>query len=184
MMDRLLNTVYRWMQGFIPCLLIVVMAGCRAQAPVVITEDTDSTGTSIRETDTQKEVSADWQANMQQFYQSWQEKLTSITGEWQREEYSKPDSTGTQYKTATVSGSFGGTQKEQSRDSMTVNIDLQGVQTEITRVNERLDEMAHVLSNLSAERKASISWWQAALMCLGGLLAVGVLIKLFWRKLP
>ena len=184
MMDRLLNTVYRWMQGFVPCILLLLMAGCRAQAPVLITEDTDSTGTSIRETDTKQEVSADWQAEMQQFYKSWQEKLTSITGNWQREEYSKPDSTGQQYKTATVSGSFGGTQKEQNHDSMTVEVDLQGVQSEITRVNERMEEMAHVLNNLSAERKASLSWWQAALMWLGGIGLVYVMGRLFWRKLP
>lgn len=184
MMGWILNKAYRWMQGFVPCMLLLLMAGCRAQAPVLVTEDTDSTGTAIRETDTQQEVSTDWQAQMQQFYESWQEKLTSITGEWQRDEYSKPDSSGTQYKTATVSGSFGGIQKEQSHDSMTVEIDLQGVQTEITRVNERLDEMTHLLSNLSAERKASISWWQAALMCLGGLLIIGIAIKLYWRKLP
>lgn len=184
MMGWILNKAYRWMQGFVPCMLLLLMVGCRAQAPVLVTEDTDSTGTAIRETDTQQEVSADWQAQMQQFYKSWQEKLTSITGEWQREEYSKPDSSGTQYKTATVSGSFGGTQKEQNHDSMTVEIDLQGVQTEITRVNERMEEMAHVLNNLSAERKASISWWQAALMWLGGIGLVYVMGRLFWRKLP
>lgn len=184
MMGWILNKAYRWMQGVVPCMLLLLMVGCRAQAPVVVTEHTDSTGTAIRETDTQQEVSTDWQAQMQQFYESWQEKLTSITGEWQRDEYSKPDSTGSQYKTATVSGSFGGTQKEQNHDSMTVEIDLHGVQTEITRVNERLDEMAHVLSNLSAERKESLSWWQSALMWLGGIGLVYVTGRLFWRKLP
>lgn len=182
-MRKLLDRMYRWMESFIPCVLLF-LAGCKAQAPLVVDSDTDSTATIKQEENRHTEATSSVDRESQQYFQRWQEMLTSWQGSWKFEQYSPPDSTGQQYRTSTVTGTFGGTKKEQSRDSLVVTEQMQGLRTEVTDMSRKLDRMEQTIRSLDAERKASISWWQAALMWLGGIGLAYVAVRLFWRKMP
>lgn len=184
MMEKLLERAYRWMQSFIPLVGILLLLGCKTQPPLKFEEQTDSTVQTDREVTTDREISTSLSEELERFYRSWSEKLTETVGSWQRDEYSAPDSTGQQYKVATVTGTFNSIGKEHRQDSSIVRSSVQALITENIRLKARLDAVEKTLTDLSAERKADLSWWQSALMWLGGILVIIVLIRLFWRKLP
>lgn len=185
MMTNWLERAYSRMQSWLTVLVVALLAvGCKTQPPLKIDEVKESEVQTDQRTETDTDKQGTVQVDMDQIFQSWEEKLTEITGNWQRDEFSPPDSTGNQYKTSTTTGSIGSTSREQRRDSLVVNVDLSAVQTEITRVNEHITRLEKTVSNLQAERKAAISWWQAALMWLGGIFVGIVIMKIIWRKLP
>lgn len=185
MLTRWLDRAYSWMQSFITVLVMALLAvGCRTQPPLKIDEVKESESETVIDKETSVDKNSSAQMDLDQFFQKWEEKLTQMTGQWQRDEFSPPDSSGNQYITSTTTGNFSSESKEQRRDSMVVNVDLTAIQTETTRINEQLSRMETAISNLQAERKAAISWWQAALMWLGGVFVGIIVIKLIYKKLP
>lgn len=172
------------LKGIILMVGIMLLTGCKTQAPLIIDSTTDTTTHTDRERDSIAGQVSELSMEFRKFYQSWREKVTDISGTWHRDEFSPPDSLGNQHKTSTTTGSFNSTSKEQQRDTSIVNIDLSAVETKITKVNDKLQQIEKTLTDMQLERKAAISWWQAALMWLGGIFVGIILFKLIWRKLP
>lgn len=179
-----IKDLVQWIQSVIPLVGILLFIGCRTQQPLELEQQVDSTVQTSQETTVTTESSVKLDEEIDQLYQSWWKKLTEITGSWQRDEYSAPDSTGQQYKTATIVGQFNSSSEEERQYSTRINSSIQAVISENSVIKNRLDAIERTITDLSAERKEALSWWQSALIWLGGIMIVVVLIKLFWRKLP
>ena len=115
---------------------------------------------------------------------SWWKKLEEVTASWERTEYSPPDSTGKQYPTSVTTGSVNSSTQEERKDTSQTNTKIESLYAEITNIQRRMQQIEQEVSTVKAERKETLSWWQSALMFLGGIGFLIIILRLIWRKLP
>lgn len=61
---------------------------------------------------------------------------------------------------------------------------IETMYAEITNIQSRMQQIEQEVSTVKEERKETLSWWQSALMYLGGIGFLIIIVRLIWRKLP
>lgn len=185
MMERLLDKAYKWMESF---LLLVVLAlmltACKSQPPIRLDATTDKQTDTKTDTQVSDSSYQHTQEMIKELSSSWWQKLEEVTASWERTEYSPPDSTGKQYTTSVTTGSLNSSTQEERKDTSQTDTKIETMYAEITHINNRMDRIEQEVSTVKAERKETLSWWQSALMYLGGIGFLIIIVRLIWRKLP
>lgn len=184
MMNKLLDRLYEWMQSFIPFVgVMLLLISCRSQQPMTLSENTESDRQTVTNRNEHTDRFSVLQQDIDMFTEQWKQKIQQLSGSWIYTVYSKPDSMGQQYVESVTTGTFDNHTNEQQRDSSytSQNTEALEIQTNTTTISTA--EKVQEVKQLDAERKASISWWQTALIFLGGIVAIVIGVKLIWRKL-
>ncbi len=185
MMKRLLDKAYKWMESFLIIVsLALMLTACKSQPPVKLDSTTDKQTDTKTDTQVSDSVYQHTQEMIKELSYSWWQKLEEVTESWERTEYSPPDSTGKQYPTSVTTGTATSSTQEEKRDTSQTNTKIETMSAEITHINSRMDRIEQEVSTVKAERKETLSWWQSALMFLGGIGFLIIILRLIWRKLP
>ena len=184
-MERLLDKAYKWMESFLLLVALALMlTACKSQPPMKLDATTDKQTDTKTDTQVSDSVYQHTQEMIKELSSSWWQKLEEITASWERTEYSPPDSTGKQYPTSVTTGSVNSSTQEERRDTSQTDTKIETMSAEITHINNRMDRIEHEVSTVKAERKETLSWWQSALMYLGGIGFLIIVVRLIWRELP
>lgn len=185
MIEKLLDKAYKWMESFLLLVALALMlTACKSQPPVKLDATTDTQTDTKTDTQVSDSIYQQTQQMIQELSSSWWKKLEEITASWERTEYSPPDSTGKQYPTSITTGTANSSAQEEKRDTSQNNTKIETMSAEITHINSRMDRIEQEVSTVKAERKETLSWWQSALMYLGGIGFLIIIVRLIWRKLP
>lgn len=185
MMNKLLDRLYEWMQSFIPILgVMLLLVSCRSQQPITLSEKTESDRQTVTNRNEHTDRFSVLQQDIDMFTEQWKQKIQQLSGSWIYTVYSKPDSTGQQYVESVTTGTFENRTDEQQRDSSYTRHKAEALEIQTNTTTQNTTEKVQEVKQLDAERKANISWWQAALIFLGGIVAIVIGVKLIWRKLP
>lgn len=185
MMNKLLDRLYEWMQSFIPILgVMLLLVSCRSQQPITLSEKTESDRQTVTNSNEHTDQLSVLQQDIDMFTEQWKQKIQQLSGSWIYTVYSKPDSTGQQYVESVTTGTFDNHTDEQQRDSSYTRQNTEALEIQTNTMTQKTTEKVQEVKQLDAERKASIYWWQAALIFLGGIVAIVIGVKLIWRKLP
>lgn len=185
MMERLLDKAYKWMESFLLLVALALMlTACKSQPPIKMDAVTDTQTDTKTDTQVSDSSYQHTQEMIKELSSSWWQKLEEITASWERTEYSPPDSTGKQYPTSVTTGSVNSSTQEEKRDTSQNDTKIETMSAEITHINSRMDRIEQEVSTVKAERKETLSWWQSALMFLGGIGFLIIILRLIWRKLP
>lgn len=185
MMERLLDKAYRWMESFLLLIALTLMlTACKSQPPMKMDATTDKQTDTKTDTQVSDSIYQHTQQMIQDLSSSWWKKLEEITSSWERTEYSPPDSTGRQYPTSVTTGSVNSSSQEEKRDTSQTDTKIETMYAEITNIQNRMQQIEQEVSMVKAERKETLSWWQSALMYLGGIGFLIIIVRLIWRKLP
>lgn len=185
MMERLLDKAYKWMESFLLLVALALMlTACKSHPPIKLDATTDKQTDTKSDTQVSDSSYQHTQEMIQKLSSSWWQKLEEVTASWERTEYSPPDSTGKQYPTSVTTGSVNSSTQEERRDTSQTDTKIETMSAEITHINNRMDRIEQEVSTVKAERKETLSWWQSALMFLGGIGFLIIILRLIWRKLP
>lgn len=185
MMNKLLDRLYEWMQSFIPILgVMLLLVSCRSQQPITLSEKTESDRQTVTNSNEHTDQLSVLQQDIDMFTEQWKQKIQQMSGSWIYTVYSKPDSMGQQYVESVISGNWDNRTDEQQRDSSYTHHNSEALEVQTNTTTISTTEKVQEVKQLDAERKASITWWQAALILLGGIVAIVIGVKLIWRKLP
>lgn len=185
MMERLLEKAYKWMESFLLLVALALMlTACKSQPPMKLDATTDKQTDTKTDTQVSDSSYQHTQEMIKELSSSWWQKLEEVTASWERTEYSPPDSTGKQYPTSVTTGSVNSSTQEERRDTSQTDTKIETMSAEITHINSRMDRIEQEVSTVKAERKETLSWWQSALMFLGGIGFLIIILRLIWRKLP
>lgn len=185
MMERLLDKAYKWMESFLLLVALALMlTACKSQPPMKLDATTDKQTDTKTDTQVSDSSYQHTQEMIKELSSSWWQKLEEVTASWERTEYSPPDSTGKQYPTSITTGSLNSSTQEERRDTSQTDTKIETMSSEITHINNRMDRIEQEVSTVKAERKETLSWWQSALMYLGGKGFLIIIVILIWRKLP
>lgn len=176
---------------FFSCIIAAIwfaiglsMPGCATKPPMKTESQTETLKTDSvnkQETETSTEQKNEISSVVEDVVSTVDEVIDIVIN---RVTYSPPDSTGKQHildKTTTTINK----QSNKSEQKTTTKKDSTAA-TINTNKNSTTDRLITTESNCyeQTERKASISWWQAALIFLGGATLVYVGVKIYRRKLP
>ena len=170
MMERLLDKAYKWMESFLLLVALALMlTACKSQPPMKLDATTDKQTDTKTDTQVSDSSYQHTKEMIKELSSSWWQKLEEITASWERTEYSPPDSTGKQYPTSVTTGSVNSSTQEERRDTSQNDTKIETMSAEITHINSRMDRIEQEVSLVKAERKETLSWWQSALLFLGGI---------------
>mgnify|MGYP005780709053 CR=1 FL=1 len=185
MMERLLDKAYKWMESFLLLVALALMlTACKSQPPMKLDATTDKQTDTKTDTQVSDSSYQHTKEMIKELSSSWWQKLEEITASWERTEYSPPDSTGKQYPTSVTTGSVNSSTQEERRDTSQNDTKIETMSAEITHINSRMDRIEQEVSLVKAERKETLSWWQSALLFLGGIGFLIIILRLIWRELP
>lgn len=185
MMEKLLDKAYKWMESFLLLVALALMlTACKSQPPMKLDATTDTQTDMNTDTQVSDSIYQQTQQMIQELSSSWWKKLEEITASWERTEYSPPDSTGKQYPTSVTTGSVNSSTQEEKRDTSQKDTKIETMYAEITNIQSRMKQIEQEVSTVKEERKETLSWWQSALMYLGGIGFLIIILRLIWRKLP
>ena len=185
MMERLLEKAYKWMESFLLLVALALMlTACKSQPPVKLDATTDTQTDTKTDTQMSDSIYQQTQQMIQELSSSWWKKFEEITASWERTEYSPPDSTGRQYPSSVTTVSVNSSSQEEKRDTSQTNMKIETMYAEITNIQSRMQQIEQEVLTVKAERKETLSWWQSALMYLGGIGFLIIIVRFIWRKLP
>lgn len=162
----------------------LIMPGCATKPPMKTESQTETSKTDSvnkQETETSTEQKKEISTVVEDVVSAVDEVIDVVIN---HVTYSPPDSTGKQYildeTTTTINK-----QSNKSDQKTTTKKDSTAA-TINTNKNATTDRLITTESNSygQTERKAAISWWQAALVFLGGASLVYIGVKIYRRKLP
>lgn len=176
---------------FFSCIIAAIwfaigltMPGCATKAPMKTdthteAQQTDSVSKQVTEdrSELKNEISAVVEDVVCAMDEVFEVVISRIT-------YSPPDSTGKQYildETTTTINKH--TNQEEQKTTHRKDTAAATINTNKTATADRITTTV-TNAHEQTERKAAISWWQAALMFLGGATLVYIGIKIYRRKLP
>lgn len=163
-------------------LMLIMVTGCKAQAPLQVDSAIDTTTIADAQSNTTAQIIEDLNAQLNESVKSWYDKVSNMTYEYERKDYSLPDSTGKQHVVSSTSGTMTNKSKEQRKDTTISTVDLSAVQTTIINIDERLQQLEKDVGNTTYDRKATLSGWQKALIWLGSTFVGIIIYVLFCRR--
>lgn len=163
-------------------LLTLVIGSCRSPKQMAektdVTVSKDSNATTEAEADLQLSIDK----TMKQTVDEISRKLSELNWEYTRTDYSPPDSTGKQHPTHTETGKLKNRTEEDSRRNEQTETQYKVIASYLITMSQRIESMENRREHIEAEYKEKLSWYQSALIFLGGLflvyIAVTVYIKL------
>lgn len=162
-------------------LLLMMVTGCKAQAPLEVDGNIDTTTISEAKSNTTAQLIGDLNAQLNESVKSWYDKVSNMTYEYEHKDYSLPDSTGKQHLVSSTVGTMTNKSKEQRKDTTIATVDISGVQTTIINIDERLQQLEKDAGNITYERKSTLSGLQKGLIGLGCIF-VGIIIYVLVRR--
>lgn len=180
------NLMYRMMLAYIACLTTALMAmtGCKTSAPELTQSDQSETLTKQEQMELYADLQENVNAMIQQASSSWSEQLWNLNAQWNRTVYSPPDSTGRQYIQSEERMDSQGSGKKQQKDTVFVDFKYDAIRQEFLQINAQIDELRSLMTHMAAEKKAKITWFQAALQFLGVCAIIYTIYRVFIRKNP
>lgn len=162
----------------------LIMPGCATKPPMITESQTETLITDSvnqQETETNTEQKNEISSVVEDVVSEVDEVIDVVIN---RVTYSPPDSTGKQHvidETITTINK----QSNKSEQKTTTKNDSTAA-TINTNKNATTDRLITTESNSyeQNERKAAISWWQAALIFLGGVTVIYIGYKIYKKKLP
>lgn len=188
MMNFLLNKAYSIMERCIrlaPLMMVLLAVSCSCARPAVKTHAAFSSAgkeTTAEKYDMHQSLSVF--AKQDAAWSGIRMSRTAMSGNWIRREYSQPDSAGQQHLIAEITGGWKANGNEEQRDTSRNVSELmaEAVRNDsLSSLTDREQEEAH---QVTAERNKPLSWWQTALIWLGGVGVAYVAIRIYWRKMP
>lgn len=180
------NLMYRMILVYIGCLLtaLVAMCGCRTSAP----ESTQSEQKDVLTKQEQMQLLASMEENMNASLQKtsakWSEQLWNMNAQWNRTIYTPPDSTGKQYVQSEERIESSSSGKNQQKDTVYVDFKYDAIRQELLQLSSQMDELRVLMKYMTSEKKANITWFQAALQFLGVCAVIYIIYRVFIRKIP
>lgn len=163
-------------------LLMIMVTGCKAQAPLQVNSTIDTTTIADAESNTTAQIIENLNVQLKESVKSWYDKVSNMTYEYERKDYSLPDSTGKQHVVSSTVSTMTNKSKEQRSDSTVTNVDMSVLQTTLITIDKRLQQLDKDVSNITYERDATLGWWQKALIWLGGIFVGIIIYVLFCRR--
>lgn len=165
-------------------ILLLTMAIGSCRTPKHLAEKTDITVS--KDSNAATEAEADLQLSidktMKQTVDEISRKLSELNWEYTRTDYSPPDSVGKQHPTHTETGKLNNRTEEDSRRNEQTETQYKVIASYLTTISQRVESLEKRQEHIEAEYKEKLSWYQSALIFLGGLflvyIAVTVYIKL------
>ena len=74
--------------------------------------------------------------------------------------------------------------KSQQKDTVFVDFKYDAIRQEFLQLNTQIDELRSLMTHMAAEKKAKITWFQAALQFLGVCAIIYTIYRVFIRKSP
>lgn len=178
--------MYRMMLAYIACLMTALMAmtGCKTSAPELTQSDQSEALTKQEQMELFSVMQENWNASLQKASSSWSEQLWNLNAQWNRTVYSPPDSTGKQYIQSEERMDSQSSGKSQQKDTVFVDFKYDAIRQEFLQLNTQIDELRSLMKHIAAEKKAKITWFQAALQFLGVCAIIYTIYRVFIRKSP
>lgn len=178
--------MYRMMLAYIACLVTALMAmtGCKTSAPELTQSDQSEALTKQEQLELFSVMQENWNASLQEASSSWSEQLWNLNAQWNRTVYSPPDSTGKQYIQSEERMDSQSSGKKQQKDTLFVDFKYDAIRQEFLQINDQIDELRSLMTHMAAEKKAKITWFQAALQFLGICAIIYTIYRVFIRKSP
>lgn len=178
--------MYRMMLAYIACLMTALMAmpGCKTSAPELTQSDQSEALTKQEQMNLYAALQENVNATIRQASSSWSEQLWNLSSQWNRTVYSPPDSTGKQYIQSEEHMDSQSSGKNQKKDTVFVDFKYDAIRKEFLQLNTQIDELRLLMTHMTTEKKAKITWFQAALLFLGVCAIIYTIYRVFIRKSP
>lgn len=160
-------------------LLTSAIWSCRS--PKRMTQQTDVTvrKDSNVTTDAGSERQLDINKEIKQIVDVIDRKISEMNWEYTRTDYSPPDSTGKQHPTHTETGKLNKKTDEDSRRNEQTETQYKIIASYLTTMSQRIESMENRQEHLEAEYKEKLTWYQSALIFLGGLFLVYIVMTIY-----
>lgn len=106
-------------------------------------------------------------------------KISELNWEYTRTDYSSPDSTGKQHPTHMETGKLNKKTDEDSRRNEQTETQYKIIASYLTTVSQRIESMENRQEHIEAEYKEKLTWYQSALIYLGGLFVVYIILTIY-----
>lgn len=178
--------MYRMMLAYIACLMTALMAmtGCKTSAPELTQSDQSEALTKQEQMNLYAALQENVNATIRQASSSWSEQLWNLSSQWNRTVYSPPDSTGKQYIQSEEHMDSQSSGKSQQKDTVFVDFKYDAIRQEFLQLSAQMDELRSLMTHMVAEKRAKITWFQAALQFLGVCAIIYTIYRVFIRKSP
>lgn len=176
---------------FFSCIIAAIwfaigltMPGCATKPPMKTESQNETLRTdsvNIEETENSKELKTEISTALEDVVSAVDEVIDVVIN---RVTYSPPDSTGKQYILDETTTTINKQSNKSEQKTTTIKDSTAAIIN--TNKNATTDRLITTESNSyeQTERKATISWWQAALIFLGGATVIYIGIKIYKKKLP
>lgn len=162
-------------------LLAPTIGACRS--PRQMTEKTDIIvrKDSSAATSSGSDLHLDIDKTMNQVVDVISRKLSELNWEYSRTDYSPPDSTGKQHPTHTETGKLNKKTEEDTHRNEQTETQYKMIASYLVTISHRVESMENRQEHIEAEYKEKLSWYQSALIFLGGLFLVYIIMKIHIR---
>lgn len=106
-------------------------------------------------------------------------KISELNWEYTRTYYSPPDSTGKQHPMHTETGKLNKKTDEDSRRNEQTETQYKVIASYLITMSQRLESMENRQEHIETEYKEKLSWYQSALIFLGGLFLVYIILTIY-----
>lgn len=165
-------------------LLIIILLtsaiwSCRS--PKQMTQETDVTvrKDSNVTTEAGSERQLDINKEIKKIVDVIDRKISELNWEYTRTDYSSPDSTGKQHPTHMETGKLNKKTDEDSRRNEQTETQYKIIASYLTTVSQRIESMENRQEHIEAEYKEKLTWYQSALIYLGGLFVVYIILTIY-----
>lgn len=162
-------------------IILLTSAICSCRSPKQMTQETDVTvrKDSNVTTNASSEHQLDINKEIKQIVDVIDRKISELNWEYTRTDYSPPDSTGKQHPTHTETGKLNKKTDEDSRRNEQTETQYKIIASYLTTMSQRIESMENRQEHAEAEYKEKLTWYQSALIFLGGLFLVYILMTIY-----
>lgn len=105
--------------------------------------------------------------------------ISELTLEYNRTNYSPPDSTGKQYPIQVETGKVNKKTQEDSQSRSRRDEQYKAVSSRMTQILQRMDTIENRIMQAESEYKEKLSWYQSALIFLGGIFLIYIVLTVY-----
>lgn len=164
------------MKKFIGLLLIILLTSaiCSCRSPKQMTQKTDITvkTDSSATTNSGSDFQLSVDKAMKKTVDEISRKLSELNWEYSRTDYSPPDSAGRQYQTQVETGKLNNRTEENVQHNEQTETQYKVIASYLITMSQRIESVENRQEHVEAEYKEKLTWYQSALIFLGGLFLV------------
>lgn len=181
-MKKIIGIPFMLMMYLAVSAVLLLLYGCCSRPPVRADISEDAASHSRTDVHAGDSAGLQFRAWMERASEEWYRRLWNLDIAWRRDSLSAPDSTGRQHTVITETVRIDSRLDEDRHTEDTALVHLEALETRIRELESRLEAVSSRRTDAKAERMARITWWQAALMFLGAVLAVYIIYKFYQKK--